>query len=199
VPDIEVDPKQYEFVVNDLKNAKDDPSIDWIFVMMHKPMYTTASKQSAEFLMREKYQPIFDEYDVDLVLQAHNHFYDRTLPLKYNSENIVTPIIDKTSDNNNFVNPDGTIFSVIGTGGKGPHRLVDTPEYTVSQHLPIAGFLNIAIAGKQLEATFYDIGIKCEESIGEKTGRTIFNLDICEPKDESEQLKIIDRYSITKE
>ncbi|MGD1835124.1 MAG: LamG-like jellyroll fold domain-containing protein [Nitrososphaeraceae archaeon] len=199
VPDIEVDPGQYEFAVNDLKKAANDPAIDWIFVMLHKPMYSTASKQFAEFLLREKYQPIFDQYNVDLVLQAHNHLYDRTLPIKYNSDNIVKPIILDQNNINNFIDPDGTIFSVIGTGGKGPHRLVDNPEYTVSQHLPIAGFLNIAIAGKQLEATYYDIGIKCEESISEKTGRTIFNLDVCEPRNESEPLKIIDRYYIIKE
>ena len=198
VPDIEVDPEQYEFVVNDLKNASNNPAIDWIFVMFHKPMYSTVSKQFAEFLLREKYQPIFDQYNVDLVLQAHNHLYDRTLPIKYNSDNITKPIILDQNNIHNFIDPDGTIFSVIGTGGKGPHRLVNNPEYTVSQHLPIAGFLHIAIAGKQLESTYYDIGIKCEESISE-TGRTIFNLDKCEPRNESEPLKIIDRYSIIKE
>ena len=151
--------------------------------------------------MREKYQPLFDEYNVDLVLQAHNHLYDRTLPIKYNSNNIVKPIIfdQNNNDRNNFVDPDGTIFTVIGTGGKGPHRLVDTHEYTASQHLPIAGFLNIAIAGKQLEATFYDIGIKCEESISEKTGRIIFDLTKCEPRDKSKPLEIIDSYSIIKD
>ena len=201
VPDIEIDPNQYVFAINDLKKAAKDPSIDWIFVMFHKPMYATPSKQSEEFIIREKYQPMFDEYGVDLVLQAHGHFYDRTLPLKYNPENIHIPIIDKTTENNNnnFVNPDGTIFTVVGTGGKGPHRLVDTPEYTASQHLPIAGFLSIEIAGKHLEATYYDIGIKCEESISEKTGKTIFNLDICEQRDESEPLKLLDKYSITKD
>ena len=84
VHDLQVDPKQYEFAVNDLKKAANDTSIDWIFVMMHKPIYPTPSKQFSEFIIREKYQPIFDEYDVDLVLQAHNHFYDRILLLKFN-------------------------------------------------------------------------------------------------------------------
>ena len=202
VPEIIVDPKQYEFVVADLKKASKDPSIDWIFVMMHKPMYSTNSKQSSEFIIREKYQPIFDEYGVDLVLQAHNHFYDRTLPIKYNPENITKPMIfDNTNDDDDddFIDPDGTIFTVVGTGGKSPHRLVNTHEYTASQHLPIAGFLNIEIAGKQLEATYYDIGIKCEESVSEKTGRTIFNLDKCEPRDESDPLEITDKYTIVKE
>ena len=100
--------------------------------MMHKPIHSTPSKQSSEFIIREKYQPIFDEYNVDLVLQIHNHFYDRTLPLNFNSENIFTSIIDANNGNNNtFENPDGTIYTVVGTGGNGSHSFVGAPEYTV--------------------------------------------------------------------
>ena len=46
--------------------------------------------------MREKYQPIFDKYGVDLVIQGHNHLYDRTLPLQFNPNNISNPIVDKS-------------------------------------------------------------------------------------------------------
>ena len=34
--------------------------------------------------MRENYQPVFDKYGVDIILQGHNHMYDRTLPLQFN-------------------------------------------------------------------------------------------------------------------
>ena len=44
-------------------------------------MYSPLSKQFEEYIIRDKYQPIFDKYGVDLVIQGHNHIYSRTLPL----------------------------------------------------------------------------------------------------------------------
>ncbi len=198
VPDLEVDPKQYEFAADDLKKASTDQSIDWIFVIFHKPIYSSPSKQLEEYIIREKYQPLFDQYNVDLVLQGHNHIYDRTLPIKFNSLNITNPIVDKGNDNSHFTNPDGTIYTVVGTGGKGPVRISGTPFYTVSQDRPIAGFLNINIDGKDLEATFYDIGLKCKEIKSKKTGQPVLDIESCQPRDESTQLKIVDTYKISK-
>ncbi|HJS65400.1 MAG TPA: metallophosphoesterase, partial [Nitrososphaeraceae archaeon] len=198
IPDLEVDPKQYEFAVDDLEKASNDESIDWIFVIFHKPIYSSPSKQLEEYIIREKYQPIFDQYNVDLVLQAHNHIYDRTLPIKFNPLNITNPTVDKTNNNSTFTNPDGTIYTVVGTGGKGPVRISGTPFYTVSQDKPIAGFLNIDIDGKDLEATFYDIGLKCKEIKSEKTGKPVLDIESCKPRDESTQLKIVDTYKISK-
>ena len=198
IPDLEVDPKQYEFAVDDLKKASNDESIDWIFVIFHKPIYSSPSKQLEEYIIREKYQPIFDQYNVDLVLQGHNHIYDRTLPIKFNPLNITNPMVDKTNNNNTFTNPDGIIYTVVGTGGKGPVRISGTPFYTVSQDKPIAGFLNIDIDGKDLEATFYDIGLKCKEIKSEKTGKPVLDIESCKPRDKSTQLKIVDTYKISK-
>ena len=155
VPHLEIDPNQFEFAVEDLKKAANDKLIDWIFVVFHKPIYSSPSKQIEEYIVREKYQPLFDHYNVDLVLQAHNHIYDRTLPLKFNYANITNPFVDRIDNNNAFDNPDGTIYSVVGTGGKGPARLAGYPLYVAAQDKPVAGFLNIDINGKSLKGTFY--------------------------------------------
>ncbi len=81
VEDIPLDTEQYKFVVNDLEKANNSSSIDWIIVMFHKPFYSSLTSHIQEYIMREKYQPVFDKYGVDIVLQGHNHLYDRTLPL----------------------------------------------------------------------------------------------------------------------
>jgi len=52
--------------------------------------------------------------------------------------------------------------------------------------------------GKDLEATFYDIGLKCEEIISKKTGKPVLDIESCKPRDESTQLKIVDTYKISK-
>src|SRR5215203_1690597 len=75
VPALEVDEEQYQFVLQDLKKTSQNKGIDWIFVMFHKPMYSSISKQLEEYIIRDKYQNIFDKYNVDLVLQGHNHIY----------------------------------------------------------------------------------------------------------------------------
>ena len=48
--------------------------------MFHKPMYSPLSKQVEEYIVRDKYQPLFDKYYVDLVISwSDNHIYSRTL------------------------------------------------------------------------------------------------------------------------
>ena len=128
VPALELDEEQYKFVLDDLEKTSQNKDIDWIFVMFHKPMYSPLSKQFEEYIMRDKYQPIFDKYDIDLVIQGHNHIYSRTLPLSFNESNISKPIVDQNSSPSNntiFTNPIGTIFLVVGTGGGELHRIAE--------------------------------------------------------------------------
>ena len=84
VPAIGVDENQYRFVIDDLEKTSMNKNIDWI-VLFHKPMYSSLSKQFEEYIIRDEYQNIFDEYNVDLVIQGHNHIYARTFPLSFKS------------------------------------------------------------------------------------------------------------------
>ncbi len=61
---------QYSFVKNDLANASINPNIKWIIVAFHTPMYTSPNRHPGSVLFRIMYHPLFDEYGVDLVLQA---------------------------------------------------------------------------------------------------------------------------------
>ncbi|MCO6435741.1 MAG: metallophosphoesterase [Phycisphaerae bacterium] len=55
----------------------------WKVVFFHHPMYTHAFYASAHRI-RSVFQPIFEARGVDLVLQGHNHLYERTYPLLVN-------------------------------------------------------------------------------------------------------------------
>jgi hypothetical protein len=113
------------------------------------------------------YHPLFDKYDVDLVLQGHNHNYQRSYPIKYNTTNLLsnlkpittTPPIITDTNNTNYNNPEGQIFVTVGTGGKYDisHKLKGQAFYTVIQHLGF-GFLNVDVInnGKTLSAKFYE-------------------------------------------
>src|SRR5918993_1245587 len=202
VEDIPRDTEQYKFVVNDLEKTNNNSSIDWIIVMFHKPFYSSLSSHIQEYIMREKYQPVFDKYGVHLVLQGHNHIYDRTLPLKFNPNNISKPIVDESNNKNKFFNPEGSIFSVIGLGGKSSHIILNQPDYVVKQSNGF-GFLSIEINGKELDAKYYDIGYKCkEDKLKEKDLEegdfTIFEMSSCKIDKSKGPLEIIDHYIISK-
>lgn len=201
VEDVPPDTEQYKFAVNDLEKANNNSSIDWIFVISHKPFYSSLSSHIQEYIMREKYQPVFDKYGVDMVLQGHNHLYDRTLPLQFNPNVISKPIVDQSNNTNNFFNPEGSIFSVIGLGGRSSHILLNQPDYVVKQHNGF-GFLSIEINGKKLDAKYYDIGYKCKEqklkeSDLEEGDFTIYEMSSY--KNDKNTLKIVDHYTISKD
>src|SRR5918993_1707298 len=94
VPD-EIGSEQYTFVQNDLAKAASDPNIDWIVIVHHDQQYASTAHAllSRANKWKEAYHPLFDQYNVDLILQGHQHNYQRTYPIKYNSDRPVNPII----------------------------------------------------------------------------------------------------------
>ena len=205
VEDIPVETEQYKFAVDDLEKANKNSSIDWIVILFHKPFYSSLSSHIQEYIMRDKYQPIFDRYGVDIVLQGHNHLYDRTLPLTFNPNNISKPIVDESINTiNKFLNPEGSIYSVVGLGGRGSHIFLNQPDYVVKQHNGF-GFLSIEINGKELDAKYYDIGYKCKEQklkqsdLEEEGDFTVYEMSSCKKDNKSkDSLEIIDHYRVSK-
>ncbi|MGC8792469.1 MAG: fibronectin type III domain-containing protein [Bryobacteraceae bacterium] len=53
----------------------------WTIAVFHHPIYSSARGRDNKVL-RELWQPIFDKYGVDLVLQGHDHTYARTRPMR---------------------------------------------------------------------------------------------------------------------
>src|SRR5215203_5510349 len=202
VPALKVDNEQYQFVLDDLKKTSENKNIDWIFVMMHKPIYSSISKQLEEYLIRDKYQGVFDKYSVDVVLQGHNHIYTRTFPLSLNPSNIAQPIVDKIGNNNNttFTNPNGTIFLVVGTGGEELHRIVEESYYVANQYNKGFGFVDLKIDGKRLNGVFYDINLNCNMEIITKKGREVIDFEsyLPPPTIGNNELKVIDHFNINK-
>lgn len=56
--------------------------VPWIFVIHHKPLYTCLSNHSPQIDLRSAWQPLFDEYQVDMVIAGHNHVYERSRPIR---------------------------------------------------------------------------------------------------------------------
>ena len=91
--------EQFNFVKQELEKASKDPNIDWIVVYYHKPIYTSPTRHAALTSFGDIYHPLFDQYDVDLVLSGHNHNYQRTFPLSFNKDDSARPIIVNKNPN----------------------------------------------------------------------------------------------------
>ena len=150
------DSRQKQFVSDDLYYASQNKSITWIVVYLYRPMYTSPTYHKSQEILRDSYHPLFDIYGVDLVLQGHNHNYQRSYPIRYNATNSSTPII-VNNHLDAYVNPNGTIFMTVGTAGAKPYAFAGQAPY-IAKQFEGYGFLDVKIAdnGTKMVGTFYD-------------------------------------------
>jgi predicted MPP superfamily phosphohydrolase len=149
--------EQYQFITNDLIQASKNKKIDWIIVYSFRSFYSSNTTHPGLDELQDTYHPLFEKYNVDLVLQAHNHNYQRTYPLSYNVTKQYTPIItDKNTEYYNNIEK-GQIFFTVGTGGAEFYNFTGQAPYVVKQLLR-HGFLNVDVddSGSKLLVTFYD-------------------------------------------
>lgn len=72
---------QRDWLENDLLQASSNPQTDWILVCFHHPPYSSGLHGSY-ISVREAWCPLFEQYDVDVVWNGHDHSYERTIPIK---------------------------------------------------------------------------------------------------------------------
>jgi hypothetical protein len=113
-----------------LAGARRDPSIDWIIVQMHQiACSSSATGNGSDLGIRQAWLPLFDRYEVDLVLNGHDHDYERSFPCR-GFDNLAgtdlatgTPVQTMrphpvtTADTGVFDTSQGTVHLVLGGGG----------------------------------------------------------------------------------
>ena len=66
-----------------LREARRDDGVDMIVVFMHQcAMSTSVPGNGSDLGIRRAWLPLFDRYEVDLVLSGHEHDYERTYPVR---------------------------------------------------------------------------------------------------------------------
>jgi hypothetical protein len=65
-----------------LKALRSDPEIDFIVVGFHNCAYCTNAVHASDGGIRNRWGAIFDRFAVDLVINGHNHCYERTHPIR---------------------------------------------------------------------------------------------------------------------
>jgi hypothetical protein len=113
-----------------LASARSDPSIDWIIAQMHQiACSSSVIGNGSDLGIRQEWLPLFDRYQVDLVLNGHDHDYERSFPCRGFDNNVGTEVATgatvqtmrphpvTTKDTGVFDTSCGTVHLVLGCGG----------------------------------------------------------------------------------
>lgn len=90
---------------------KDGSGIDFVVVYFHHCTFSTGSQHGSEGGVRENWVPLFDRYEVDLVINGHAHLYERTSPIR--SGKVVTA----APRSSQIDSAGGTTYITAGGGG----------------------------------------------------------------------------------
>ncbi|WP_433290742.1 purple acid phosphatase family protein [Actinoplanes sp. CA-030573] len=97
--------------------------VDFVVVFFHHCAFSTTTAHASEGGVRSLWVPLFDKYQVDLVINGHNHVYERTDAIR-GGVPTTTPI-------GGTVHPDrhGTVYVTAGAGGRDLYRFAAPDSY----------------------------------------------------------------------
>jgi hypothetical protein len=126
---------QTRWLEDTLAAARRDSSIDWIVAQLHQSACSSSRTGNGSDLgIREEWLPLFDRYEVDLVLSGHDHDYERSFPVRGNDTGAgsdaatAAPVFTRrphpvtTVDSGVFDTSLGTVHLVLGCGGTDASR-----------------------------------------------------------------------------
>lgn len=145
IPRVEPNSAQYNWLVSDLQQASSNPNIEWKFVFIHGPPYSTATRAAGGSLLelRADIGPLIDQYGVDVVFTAHEHNFERTHLIRNDSKVMDVPIGSVLQD------PQGTIYYVSGGAGAGLNPC-DGNAWFSATFQNVRHFLRVQVSGKTL-------------------------------------------------
>ena len=119
---------QRRWLERELAAARRSPQIDWVVVCMHQVAMSSGRGNGADLGIRREWLPLFDAYQVDLVLAGHEHCYERTFPVRgvLPGSPVATPA-PRGFDRTEIDPADGTVHLTLGGGGH-PDTVPPGPE-----------------------------------------------------------------------
>ncbi len=162
---------QIEWLKRDLTANRDaGTKRPWTIVYFHHPPYTQGSRNSDTeqdlILNRARLTPIFERYDVDLVLSGHSHIYERTYQMR-NHRSLSTTFDKKTMATDTstgrydgsanscpIVRQNGSLIYIVnGSGGAATGRAPNYPHKAmIYSYTEEGGSMLIDAAENRLDA-----------------------------------------------
>ena len=162
--------KHYEWIENQLKALSSDPSVAWIAVSLHHPVFTNV--QLKNYLL-----PILRRYKVDMIFNGHEHWAEYSnmatdYQIRYPDSSYGQVLVDCKKEEELLLKPDreqtfrkGEHIHkfLIGNGGAFfkkicPHRDQDGDVYI--RNIQNYGILDVDVTENKFTATYIEIPYK---------------------------------------
>ncbi len=103
--------QQTNWLIAQLATYRNSQTVDFIVVYFHNCLYCTNSTHGSDGGIRNVWQPIFDNWNVDLVINGHVHAYERSQPL---FNNAVVQQVASSGSYTNFYTEQGSVTPPSG-------------------------------------------------------------------------------------
>ncbi|TVL94289.1 metallophosphoesterase family protein [Streptomyces sp. SAJ15] len=104
--------RQTRWLDRRLGELRKAPGIDFVVVFFHHCAYSTTSAHASDGGVRDAWVPLFEKHRVDLVVNGHNHVYERTDAIRRGGESRPVPIGGETDPTR-----DGIVYATAGGAG----------------------------------------------------------------------------------
>ncbi|WP_020123259.1 metallophosphoesterase family protein [Streptomyces canus] len=122
-----------------LKKYRAAKDIDFIIVFFHHCAYCTSTAHASEGGVRHEWVPLFEKYTVDLVINGHNHQYERTDVIKGDKVAKKLPIGETA-----YPETEGVVYVTAGAAGRSLYAFSapDSYEGHLNERDSVASFVN---------------------------------------------------------
>jgi hypothetical protein len=167
---------QDTWLVNKLTRFRKDPNIDFIVVGFHNCMYCTNLVHGSDGGNRTRWEPFFDRFSVDLVVNGHNHCYERTHPVRAGLPVVEAPAgstVDSKAGTT-YLTAGGAGQAVYPSGGQsisyltveGGARVPEGTDWSsVTDERHSIAFVDVTPPNKQGVATMKLVGLGTDGSV----------------------------------
>lgn len=149
------DGKEHEQFMQETIAATENLDIKWKLVVFHHSIYSMGGHSSSYDILdlRKALVPVFDEFDIDASLMAHDHSYARSYQMKG-----FQPLKNQMVQNGAVINPEGTLYiTANSSSGSKFYELANSkgPYAAVKQQVQVPTFMNVNVTSDSMEFTTY--------------------------------------------
>lgn len=130
--------KDHEALLKKATNA--NPEVTWRIVTIHHDIYGSGAGHSNSdgMILRRQLTKLMDKYDIDVVLQGHDHTYSRSYQLSGNNTEAGYKIVSNLKNvvSNKVINPKGVLYMEenSSTGSKFYNLVSTRQNYIASRN-----------------------------------------------------------------
>ncbi|MEU6357652.1 metallophosphoesterase family protein [Streptomyces sp. NPDC047072] len=116
--------KQTAWLDRELGRLRRTAGVDFVVVFHHHCAFSTTSSHASEGGVREQWVPLYEKHQVDLVVNGHNHVYERTDPVVADK-----PVRELAIGGTHEPARGGVVYVTAGAGGESVYSFPVADSY----------------------------------------------------------------------